>query len=193
MPLEHGPSRRRFRLGFVKRFRRDEDGATAIEFAFVAIPFFALLFAIVESAIVFWTQQVLETALHDSARRIYTGQFQNDNPGVNDPAQLEEAFRAEVCSRVVALFDCEGTLRLDVRNFSDFSGISFGSVVTDEGEFDDDAFTFERSQAGQVVIVRAAIAYPVFTGVLDSSGSRLADGRRLLMASAAFRTEPFAE
>ncbi len=36
------------------RYRRDSKGATAIEFAFVALPFFALLFAIIETALVFF-------------------------------------------------------------------------------------------------------------------------------------------
>ena len=34
----------RHALRFAKRFKKNEDGATAIEFAFVALPFFALLF-----------------------------------------------------------------------------------------------------------------------------------------------------
>ena len=43
------------------RFRRDQRGVTAIEFGAVAAPFFALLFAIIETALTLWTTQVLET------------------------------------------------------------------------------------------------------------------------------------
>ncbi|MGP9820691.1 TadE/TadG family type IV pilus assembly protein [Salinarimonas sp. NSM] len=190
-PGHDPPVAHRSRLGFVKRFRKDEEGVTAIEFAFVAIPFFALLFAIIEAALVFWTQQVLETAVSDASRRIYTGQFQAENRTITDAADLQTAFKDEICARVVALFDCESTLRVDVRSFGDFDGVTFGSVLDDDGALDDDAFGFQSSGAGQVVVVRAAIDYPVFTTVLDGSGANLPDGRRLIMASAAFRNEPF--
>ncbi|MGJ3263346.1 MAG: TadE/TadG family type IV pilus assembly protein [Salinarimonas sp.] len=194
MAHRHGPfSRHRFRLSFVKRFRRDEEGVTAIEFAFVAVPFFALLFAILEAALVFWTQQVLETAVSDASRRLYTGQFQSANTAVTDPAQLQTAFKQEICARVVALFDCEGTLRVDVRRFGSFGDVTFGSMLDDEGALDDDAFGFQNTGAGEIVVVRAAIDYPVFTTILDGSGANLPDGRRLIMASAAFRNEPFGQ
>jgi Pilus formation protein N terminal region/TadE-like protein len=57
---------------FVKR----QDGAVAIEFAMVAAPFLALMFAIMETALVFFAGQALETAAADSARMIMTGQAQ---------------------------------------------------------------------------------------------------------------------
>ena len=50
----------------LRRFRKDKKGAAAIEFAFVAIPFFALMFAIVETAMAFFFNQILETATADS-------------------------------------------------------------------------------------------------------------------------------
>ena len=57
---------------------------TAIEFGAVATPFFALLFAIIETALTLWTTQVLETGVGNASRRIYTGQFQQDN-AATDP------------------------------------------------------------------------------------------------------------
>ena len=55
---------------------RQQDGAAAIEFGLVAAPFLALVFAIMETAIVFFAGQALETAAADSARLIMTGQAQ---------------------------------------------------------------------------------------------------------------------
>ena len=46
-----GPRRRR--RGILSRFARDRSGATAIEFTVLAIPFAALVFAILESCISF--------------------------------------------------------------------------------------------------------------------------------------------
>ena len=45
-----------------RRFVHRQDGAAAIEFALVAAPFLALTFAILETAMVFFAGQTLETA-----------------------------------------------------------------------------------------------------------------------------------
>ena len=52
----------------LRRFRRNRRGSAAVEFALVAPVFFALLFAIIETAIVFFAGQVLETITQNSAR-----------------------------------------------------------------------------------------------------------------------------
>ena len=53
-------------------------GATAVEFALVAAPFFALLIAILQTALIFLAQQVLQTATTEAARLVMTGQAQPD-------------------------------------------------------------------------------------------------------------------
>ena len=60
----------------LRRFRRNRGGSAAIEFALVAPVFFALLFAIIETAVMFFASQVLETIAQESARMILTGQAQ---------------------------------------------------------------------------------------------------------------------
>ena len=59
-----------------RRLLRRQDGAVAVEFGLVAAPFLLLVFAIMETAIVFFAGQTLETAVADSARLILTGQAQ---------------------------------------------------------------------------------------------------------------------
>jgi Flp pilus assembly pilin Flp len=48
----------------LRRFRRNRRGSSAVEFALVAPVFFALLFAIIETVIVFFAGQVLETGVN---------------------------------------------------------------------------------------------------------------------------------
>ena len=50
-----------------RRFARQQDGAAAVEFALVAVPFLALMFAILETALVFFAGQTLEAAVTDAA------------------------------------------------------------------------------------------------------------------------------
>ncbi len=52
----------------LRRFGRNRHGSAAVEFAIVAPIFFALIFAIIEKAIVFFAGQVLESAVQDSVR-----------------------------------------------------------------------------------------------------------------------------
>ena len=71
----------------MRRFARRNDGAAAVEFGMVAAPFLALMFAIMETALVFFASQTLETAVADSARLIMTGQAQSQS---FDAAHVQE-------------------------------------------------------------------------------------------------------
>src|SRR6187455_859476 len=96
-----------------RRMLREQSGAAAVEFAMVAAPFLAMVFAILETAMVFFAGQALETAGSDSARLIMTGQAQTQN---FDQAK----FKGAVCDRIYGLFDCAGGLYVDVKNYSSF-------------------------------------------------------------------------
>src|SRR4029078_4599572 len=93
---------------FVKRFARAQEGAAAVEFALVAAPFLALLFAIIETALVFFAGQTLEYAVTQSGRVIMTWQA---DAGAYDQA----AFKTQVCARIIALFDCANKLYVNVQ------------------------------------------------------------------------------
>jgi Flp pilus assembly protein TadG len=180
------PSRR-----LIKHFVKNRDGATAIEFGLVALPFFALLFAIIETAMIFWSSQVLETALADASRKIYTGQFQTEHKDLTDPKEIAVKFREELCSRVTALFACNAIVEIDIKSFANaFPSAGLPLPVTD-GDFDATSFGYDKSGPGEIVVVRAAMQYPVLLGLMNSAQSNLNNGKRLIMASSAFRNEPF--
>ena len=88
----------------VHRMAKNEDGAVAVEFGILAIPFFAIVFAIFETSLTFFAQQVLESALQDATRYILTGQSQAQTLDWN-----QAKFRQAVCSRTFGLFSCSGT------------------------------------------------------------------------------------
>jgi len=54
------PSHIRSFSSLLRRFRRNRGGSAVVEFALVAPLFFALLFAIIETALMFFASQVLE-------------------------------------------------------------------------------------------------------------------------------------
>ena len=89
MPQRRSLLRRLFAPAIRRRaqaFARDERGATAIEFALLALPFFTLIFAILETSIVFLAGQILDSAVQDASRKIRTGQAQK-------PATTSTSFR----------------------------------------------------------------------------------------------------
>ena len=93
------------RIRTMRRFARREDGAAAVEFAMVAAPFLALMFAIMETALVFFASQTMETAVADRARLIMTGQAQSQNFSA---AQFKQACaRSAACS--IARAACRST------------------------------------------------------------------------------------
>jgi Flp pilus assembly protein TadG len=177
------------RRGFIlRRFRRNEEGATAVEFGMIALPFFALLFAIMETALAFWSTQVLETAVADASRLVYTGQFQNDNGG-KSAADLAKEFQRAVCNNVKGLFDCGSMVKVDIRTYTSFPGGVPQPV--NNGAFDTSGFGYQPPGPNQIVVVRAAMEYPVFVSLMNSGQTNLTNGKRLIMASATFRTEPY--
>ena len=109
-------------LKTLRRFRRNRRGSAAVEFALVAPVFFALLFAIIETAIIFFAGQVLETVTQDSARMIMTGQAQT---GGFSQAQ----FKTFVCGKISVLFDCANGIYVDVQSYPGFSSVSISDPI----------------------------------------------------------------
>lgn len=169
----------------VVRFGRKSDGAAAVEFAIVVVPFLALLFAIIELAFVFWAGQVLETAVNDASRLIMTGQAQKQNFN-------QTKFKEELCARVLGLFNCSAGILIDVRTSGAFSSANLGKpTFKADGKIDDSGFQYQQGGPGDIVVVRVMYEWPL---ILRTFGLDLADtpsGRRLMMSAVAFRNEPY--
>ena len=173
----------------VRDFAAAERGVTAVEFGMVGAPFLFMLFAILEIALVFWSTQVLETAVANASRQIYTGQFQSDSANANKTsAELAAAFKQKLCANITALFKCSDVF-VDIRNLSSFSSAAPPPVVV-AGRFNAAAFGYENVGQRQIALVTAAMEYPTFLPLLTGSGS-LSNGNRVIMATAAFKTEPY--
>lgn len=173
------------------RFAHDRKGATAVEFSLIAIPFFALLMAIIETALVLWCGQVLQTAVSNATRRIFTGELAAEFKANNIPANMQrEELRKRICANIPGFFDCS-KLQLDVRAFQSFSTPPAMPDLTKNGEVNSGDFVYQPSTSGDIVVVRAALAYQLYTSFIGPGLSNLSNHRRLIAAAAAFRNEPF--
>lgn len=176
------------------RFRDDQAGATAVELGFLLGPFMLLLVAIVEIALTFWSTQVLETAVANASRMIYTGQFQQDSANANLTAdQLRAKMKENICKHVTTVFKCDSMVSVDVQTFDKNSdAAALGSPVDANKKYDTSSYGYKKPEANQITVVRASMEYPVLVPMVLSKSGKLANGNRLIVAAATFRTEPYA-
>jgi len=167
-----------------RRFVRKQDGAAAIEFAFVAAPFLALTFAILETAMVFFAGQTMEAAAADAARLIMTGQAQTTGF-----SQAE--FKTQVCARIYGLFDCANGMSVNVRCYDPGQPIDTSLPITD-GLLDNTKIGYTPGSPGSVVVVSLYYQWPIYVTMYSLSGlANISGNKRLLSATAVFRNEPY--
>jgi Flp pilus assembly protein TadG len=169
------------------RFRRSRRGSTAVEFALVAPVFFALLFAILETAIVFFADQVLESVTQDAARQIMTGQAQNAG---YDLAHFKSQVVCPAGSLANILFDCTNGIYIDVQSYPAFGNVTINSQIDGSNNFIPPT-NFVPGGPSQIVVVRLFYQWQLFVTGLGYNISNMNGGKRLLAATAAFQNEPF--
>jgi Flp pilus assembly protein TadG len=175
-----------------RRFGRNARGSAAVEFALVAPVFFALLFAIIETGVMFFASQQLETITQESARMILTGQAQT-------ASYTSSQFQNYVCSQVPvpALFTC-GNIYVDVESYPSSTGTScstFSNVVI-KNQIDSSSnfinnMKYNPGGPGDIVIVRLFYQWPLYVTGLGYNIANLSGSKRLLAATAAFCNEPY--
>ncbi|MBV8791223.1 MAG: pilus assembly protein [Pseudolabrys sp.] len=167
----------------VRCFVRHKKGAAAIEFGLVAVPFIALIFAIMETALVFFAGQSLEAAVATSGRLVMTGQAQNGN-------WSQSQFKTQVCNTTSVLFDCANKLYVNVQNFSDFTSAT-ATPPYNNGQLDTTKMQYQPGTQGSIVVVQLYYQWPIYVSLLSNNLSNQNGGNRLLIATAAFKNEPY--
>lgn len=176
------------------RLRKSKDGATAIEFAILGIPFAALLFGIVEISVLFFMTSTVEHAVSTVSRKIRTGEFQASD-------DTEAGFKTAVCTAMVGVGNCN-RLRVDVvtastGKFTDLVLPQSPPVCAPNDQACKDnppampADNYNSSGSGDVVIVRVQYVHQLavpsaLTGLANSSGNT-----NVISVATAFRNEPF--
>ena len=172
-----------FRM-LLRRFGRSRRASAAVQFAFIAPLFFGLLFAIIETALMFFAGQVLETMTQDAARSVLTGQAQKASYG------SWTNFRdSVVCKTPPVLFTCS-SIYVDVQSYSSFQTVSISSQIDGTKSFVNN-MQYNPGGSGSIVVVRLFYQWPTFVTGLGFNLSNLSNGTVLLSATAAFKNEPY--
>ena len=166
----------------LRRFVTNAGAATAVEFALVAAPFCALMIAILQTALVFLAQQVLQTATTEAARLVMTGQAQNQKLSASQ-------FQQDVCGFTSALFTCS-SVYVNVQTFSSFAGMTQMSPLQN-GQFNSTLLNYSTGGPGDVVLLQVFYQWPIVLGPLGFNLSNMSGNNRLLVGTAVFRNEPY--
>jgi Flp pilus assembly protein TadG len=171
--------------------RRRQRGSAAVEFALISTPFFLLLFGLFEIMMIFFVQTTLESAISEESRKIKTGQA-NAGAGIN-----AATFKANVCARMMGLVDCTDRLFVMVENQPAVGTLP--SPLTDPNVLASPTYQ-QNTAAGSIVVVRGVYMWQLFTPGITSAlsntssagpSNNLGSGNRMLIATSAFRNEPF--
>ncbi|MCF6322130.1 MAG: pilus assembly protein [Rhizobiaceae bacterium] len=167
--------------GKLGKFKSNENGATAVEFALVAFPFFFLLTAIIEASLFFFAGQMLESAVDRVGRQVRTGQL-----GITT---TQEQLKDAMCLEASLLFECSGLL-VDVKLAATFADL--GSPPTPvSGVLDPDDFGYNAPVSEQIMRITATYEWPVFSNYVAAHLADLDSGNALLTAISVFKTEPY--
>jgi len=175
---------RLFRCTLIRHFVRHSEATSTVEFGLLAAPFVAALFAVLQTALVFFAGQALETAAASSARLIFTGQAQMNGW---DAAQ----FKSQVCNQIKGIFNCANGVYVDVETYSSFSAINTAMPISN-GNFNSSALGYNPGGPGDIVMLRLYYQYPVYVNLFGFNLSNLNGGYNLFAATAVFKNEPYA-
>jgi Flp pilus assembly protein TadG len=164
-------------------FRR-ADGSAAVEFAMVAAPFFALIIATLDLALLFVGQAALETAVEETSRLVLTGQALSGG-------LTQSQFQQDVCNALPTPFVCNGVM-VDLRTSQSFAGATTTAptLTYDANGNVTNTWQYQIGGPGSIEVMRVMYQWPVFPGPLNMSFANLSNGKYLLMATSVFRNEP---
>jgi Flp pilus assembly protein TadG len=186
----------------LQRFARARRGAVAVEFAFLALPFLFMLFAVLELALVFLLSASLDTAMEDASRQIRTGGFQGLH-GAKTEDEKKVAFKGLVCRKMMWLAaGCEAGLFIDVQRWPHAGGAKWSEVNNKPEAYGPkpdttgklvltDETVFNAGDAKDIVLVRGYFKWVLMTPFLSQALSNAPGGVTIVRSTQTFRNEPY--
>ena len=175
------------RRNMLHRLAVDRSGSPALEFALVATPLAALIVAIMQTSLVFFAQQNLETAAEKSVRQVLTGSAQQSG-------MTADGFRTLVCSKLPDFMQTNScaNLIIDVRSANGFSSADTSTpAITYDPKTGKPVSTFTPGGADSINVVRVMYVWNVIKGPLGFDLSTMSNQQRLLVATSVFKTEHY--
>lgn len=165
----------------LKRFKKEQDGVTAIEFAMLGMPFFLIITSIIEVSLFFFAGQYLDHSVDQVARKIRVGELKN--------LKTAAEFKQVICNEASIMLKCN-EIKVDLKVVASYDDIGEDSPAPVAGVLDDTEYGFAQAGASQIVQLTVHYKWPVLTNFVAQHWADLDDGA-LMSSVAAFRTEAF--
>lgn len=169
-------------MKLLRSLSKDRKGSAAIEFAILALPFFVVIFAIAEIAVMHFVESGLDAAVHKAVRQVRVGVAKS---GSWDAKKFKEA----VCSDLSYSFGCATKLKVratvitDMASITKASPISGGNLAVTED--------FDLGDSGSYVLVQAFLPWDPTFKLYSIASAQLSDGSYVLGAAELIKNEPF--
>lgn len=185
----------------LNRLWRSKDGAAAIEFAILAIPYFVIVFAIIETFIAYTAEQLVANAVDTLGRQVRTGNitYQHSNT-TTDKSQAE--FRTLFCNEISILIQCSASeiatpnkLYLDAKPYTNFSDMPTTVPIGGTGDLDTTGMSFAPGGPGTKNMLRAYYKWDIITDLLRPYITNVrptsASNYFLIVETATFKNEDY--
>ncbi len=161
---------------------KNKEGATAIEFAMLVLPFSLMLFVILEIALIFFIDSALDSALNKTARFVRVGTAQSQAWTLDD-------FKEEVCANMAYYFNCSSSLLVTSTTVSNMDSVAYLDPV--KGGALNVKEVFNPGKAKEFVLIQAFIPWSPILPIYSFSSAQLSDGTYILGSAVVFKNEPF--
>ncbi|MEM8541580.1 MAG: TadE/TadG family type IV pilus assembly protein [Pseudomonadota bacterium] len=178
-------SKKRWLKSPIRRLGRDENGATAIEFSILAIPFIMIVFAVLETSLSFTAQEVISNSVDKISRQIRTGQ-------IDATTTTSAQFRQLICDDIKLLVDdtCP-ELEFDLKSYASFAAVPKTIPMSSPTVLNTTGFTYAPGGSETINHLRVFYRWPVITDIMKQHLAGLEDNKTLLFSSATWQNEPF--
>jgi len=167
-------------MRLTSRWFKRRDGAVAIEFALLVMPFMLITLGIIELSLLFLSASIVEGATDSAARLIRTGQIQKST------GDHETMFRDALCSFTAALVKCEDMVVevVPIESYADYTDPVYDSdgAMISQG--------FDAGGSNDKVIIRVAYRYKMITPIVGTMLNG-PDGATQFISTIVLQSEPY--
>ncbi len=185
------------KIAAANAFLRSRRGATALEFALLSPVLLSFLLASIQTSVIFYFDQVLQTLTTQVARQVMVGNAQSEG-------LTQSQFASQVCAMAPSVFQssssspplCSG-LMIDVESASTYSALSTITTTPLVPTYNPstgaitNAWSYSPGGPGSIVIVRLMYDWPVWGGPLGIGLANQSNGTHLLVGTAVVKNEPY--
>ncbi|WP_224000874.1 TadE/TadG family type IV pilus assembly protein [Aureimonas sp. SA4125] len=169
----------------LKSLLKDRKAATAVEFAFVAPLFFALVFSTIEAGWTMTQGMMLDRALDQTIRLVRLGSA--------DAPKTQDAIRSAICSRTPVILDCRNVLSVEmvqINTPADFP--TDAARCVDRSGAVNPTLRFSNGERASIMYVRACAVVDPVTPLMGLALALPKDstGGYRLVSTSAFMNEP---